>query len=150
MTSWRFGRGARQRDRCKSAAQVLEEGVELEALQFAGLEGTRIVGREIGAKAALVHECQGIPAAVGKESPGNVGLASLFEEWGGGGREEAETGVGTHAAVPVLGVGVVRFAAVHEGMDPMGIRMFQILDHAVGGLEMIVPEQDGGADDGGL
>lgn len=129
---------------------MVEEGVELEALQFAGLEDTRLTGGEVGPKVAFVYERQGIPAAVGKESAGKLGLASLFEELAGGGREEAVAGVGTHAAVPVLGVGVVRFAAVHQGVDPVGIGMFQVLDDAVGGLEVVVPEQDGGADGGGL
>jgi hypothetical protein len=32
----------------------------------------------------------------------------------------------------------------------MGVEVFQVLDDAMGGLEMVVPEQDSGADRGGL
>ena len=52
-------------------------------------------------------------------------------------------------AEPVFGVGIVGFAAVHEGVEVGAVGGFDGLGNGMGGVEVVVPEEDGGADEVG-
>src|SRR2546429_286797 len=58
----------------------------------------------------------------------------------------------SHPMEPVLGVAVIGFAAVHDGVQVAPVRAGKVLGDAMRGIQMVVPKQDCGANgfvDGG-
>ena len=56
--------------------------------------------------------------------------------------------MGTDAMKPILGVGEVRFATVHDAVQEGAIAIFDGLRDHMGTFEMIVPQQDQGSNQG--
>lgn len=124
-------------------AEMRQQGLELQPLEFDSRGKAEVACRKAGTFLALVHERERIPVPVPfrQQRPLERVPGLLAQKLDRSHGQRAEGRVLAHASKPVLRVRVVRLPSVHDGVDEVAIRIFETLHDAVGGFQVIVPQE---------
>ena len=125
-------------------AEMIEEHFKLNPLNLPQEQFLPVARRTVRHSFAGVHECERIPLAFWQEPPGQPAVATGLEHHSHARREFIEAWMLTHAMKPVFGVAIVRLAPVHDGVNVTAFTRFDVLRDDVGGVQVIVPEENGG------
>ena len=126
---------------------MIHQHAELNFLKLLKRAHIRVVLRKVGGFLAGVHKRKGVPS-----TRLSAGSDEGSDGWRGGSgldliENAREARVGADEVEPIFGVAVIGLAAVHDPMQARSVSTLDFLGEAVGGLEVVVPEEYRGAEE---